>query len=109
LSTVFGSSLIEIIGNCFSIRRTSTASSKNTVGRDQSGEQTKRTVEFRDNGDIVIITERSRDMIHEGTVLLTEQEADEAAHWGWKRIGGHPADPMVRVRRQPTKPIGEPS
>jgi hypothetical protein len=48
-------------------------------------------------------------MIHEGTVLLTEQEADEAAHWGWKRIGGHPADPMVRVRRQPTKPIGEPS
>lgn len=62
----------------------------------------KRTVEFRDNGDIVIIGEHSRDMVHEGTVLLTEEEADEAAHWGWKRIGGHPTEttpPMVRVRR----------
>jgi hypothetical protein len=62
----------------------------------------KRTVEFRDNGDIVITGEQSRDMVHEGTVLLTEEEADAAAKFGWKRIGGHPTPtqpPMVRVRR----------
>jgi hypothetical protein len=62
----------------------------------------KRTVEFRDNGDIVITGEKSRDVIHQGVALLTKEEADEAVHWGWKIEGGpyhSTTPPLYRVRR----------
>jgi hypothetical protein len=62
----------------------------------------QRTVEFRDNGDIVITGETSRDMIHEGVVLLTKEEADEAVAWGWTIQGDALPDtqpPLYRVRR----------
>ena len=65
----------------------------------------KRTVEFRDNGDIVITSENARNMIHEGVVMLTKEEADEAVHWGWKIEGGpyhSTSPPLYRVRRKMT-------
>jgi hypothetical protein len=62
----------------------------------------KRSVEFRDNGDIVITGERSRDMIHEGVVLLTKEEAEQAVQWGWKIQGDALPDTqplLYRVKR----------
>ena len=62
----------------------------------------KRSIEFRDNGDIVLTGEASRDMIHEGVVMLTKEEAEEATHWGWKIEGGpyrSTSPPLYWVRR----------
>ncbi len=63
----------------------------------------KRIVEFRDNGDIVLRIGRERNMIHEGVVMLTKEEADEAKNWGWKIDGGpyhSTSPPPYRVRRK---------
>jgi hypothetical protein len=62
----------------------------------------ERTIEFRDNGDIIIKTDRGNELTHEGVVMLTKEEADEAVHWGWKIEGGPyhaTSPPLYRVRR----------
>jgi hypothetical protein len=61
-----------------------------------------RTVNFTDDGDIVLRGELGTDFVKSGCVLLTKAQADEAAKHGWV-IQGDPETatqpPLYRVYR----------
>lgn len=61
-----------------------------------------RLVTFNDHGDILLQGELGTDTVKHGVVLLTKEQAAQAAEWGWYPDGDAPSEtvpPLYRVRR----------
>lgn len=59
----------------------------------------RRDVSFDTFGNIVVVTDTTREEIHSGVVLLTSEQTTEAIKYGWVEQPPHQTEAELGLRR----------